>query len=394
MTRCAVDVGVPVISVAANLVWLVPGGVGGSEEYTTRLLAAVVRSAPADISLEIVASKRLLKSYPWLGEMPFTAVAGPLDRRGYRILAESTQVRRATRHVDIVHHFGGRLPALRQPCSLLTIHDMQPLDLPANFSLTKRRYLKWALQRSAMAASLICVPSSWVANSIVERLAVDPAKIRVVPSTWDGFANGDAPELVAPNDALIAGLADDPVVLYPAASHPHKNHLTLLEAVDLLADRESPPTLVLTGGAGRAETLVASRVAQARVKVLRLGRVDRSLLSALIRRADVLAFPSHYEGFGLPLLEAMAAGTPVIAADNTAMPEVVSDTGLLLGADDVEDWASAIAEITSNQDLADRMCAAGRARAECFAPEIVAKRLINVWREAAESGDTDRARGR
>lgn len=387
------------ISVSANLAWLIPGGVGGTEEYTTRLLASVARSAPDDIAFEIVASKRMLKSYPWMAEFPFTAVAGPLGSRGYRILAESTQVRQATRRVDVVHHFGGRLPALRNPCSVLTIHDLQPLDLPANFSLAKRRYLKWALRRSAMAASLICVPTNWVANSILERLGVDPAKLRVVPSTWDVFANGDdpergpSPERIASNEALIASLGDDPVVLYPANSHPHKNHLTLLEATDLLADRELALTVVLTGGAGRAETLVASRVAKARAKVVRLGRVNRSLVSALIRRADVLAFPSHYEGFGLPLLEAMASGTPVVAADNTAIPEVVADAGSLLAADDATAWATAITEIISNQDLANRMSIAGRARAECFAPESVANRLINVWREAAQSGHTGRARG-
>ena len=121
------------ISVAANLAWLVPGGVGGSEEYTTRLLASVVRAAPSDIALEIVASRRLQECYPWMASLPFGAVGGPLSIRGYRILAESTRVHRATRNADIVHHFGGRLPAVRNPRAILTIHDLQPLDMPANF---------------------------------------------------------------------------------------------------------------------------------------------------------------------------------------------------------------------------------------------------------------------
>ena len=260
--------------------------------------------------------------------LPFASIAGPLSNRGYRILAESTQVHRATRNADIVHHFGGRLPAVRNRRAILTIHDLQPLDMPANFSRAKRRYLRWAVQRSAAAASLICTPSSWVAESIVERLGVSPDKIRVVSSTWD-------PALLPhDNPAEIEELGDGPVVLYPAATHPHKNHLTLLEAVDRLAQRHTGLSLVLTGGEGRAEALVASRVTRARVRVLRLGRVSPSVLSTLIQRADVLAFPSRYEGFGLPLLEAMHAGTPVIAGDNSAMPEVVADAGLLLQADD------------------------------------------------------------
>ena len=371
------------ISVAVNLAWLVPGDVGGSEEYTTRLLASAVSAAPEDISLEIVASKRLAEFYPWMAGLAFSSVAGPLSNRGYRILAESTQVLRATRNADVVHHFGGRLPAVRNPRAIVTIHDLQPLDMPANFSQAKRQYLKWAVQRSAAAASLICTPSNWVAESVVERLGVSAEKIRVVSSTWSPqFQRGDTEDTESlALDRFLDRLGSGPVVLYPAATHPHKNHLVLLEAIDRLADRRGDLTLVLTGGQGRAETLVASKLIDVRGRVLRLGRVSPSMLSALIQRADVLAFPSRYEGFGLPLLEAMHAGTPVIAGDNSAMPEVVADAGLLLGVDDPGGWADAIDEIVANRSVADRLSAAGQARAEAYAPSVSARRLIAAWRE-------------
>ncbi len=375
------------ISVAVNLAWLVPGDVGGSEEYTTRLLASVLSAAPEDISLRIVASKRLTQSYPWMATLPFSVVAGPVGIRGYRILAESTQVHRATRNADVVHHFGGRLPALRNPRAVVTIHDLQPLDMPANFSRAKRQYLSWAVQRSAAAASLICTPSAWVAQSVVERLGVNPDKVRVVSSTWSP-QRGDAEDTESlAVDGLADRLGSGPVVLYPAATHPHKNHLVLLEAVDRLADRGDDLTLVLTGGQGRAEALVASKLRHLRARVLRLGRVSGSMLSALTRRADVLAFPSRYEGFGLPLLEAMHAGTPVIAGDNSAMPEVVAGAGLLLDVDDPDGWADAIDEIVANRSLADRLSAAGRVRAEAYAPAVSARRLIGAWREAHSRGE-------
>ena len=372
------------ISVAANLAWLVPGDVGGSEEYTTRLLASVLSAAPTDISLEIVGSKRLMDSYPWMAEGPFRAVAGPLGNRGYRILAESTQVHRATREADLVHHFGGRLPAVRNPSAIVTIHDLQPLDMPANFSRVKWQYLSWAVQRSAEAASLICTPSRWVAQSVVERLGVSADKVRVVSSTWSPHLQRDdaADTESLAVDGLLNRLGSGPVILYPAATHPHKNHLVLLEAADRLADRGDELTLVLTGGRGRAETLVTSKLRGLRVRVLRLGRVSPPLLSALTRRADVLAFPSRYEGFGLPLLEAMHAGTPVIAGDNSAMPEVVDGAGLLVGVDDVNGWTDAISEVLADRSLADRLSAAGRVRAEAYAPAVAARRLIDVWRDA------------
>lgn len=372
------------ISVAANLAWLVPGDVGGSEEYTTRLLESVLRSAPADVSLQIVASRRLVQSCPWMAEGPLCVVAGPLGNRGYRMSAESTLVYRATRDADLVHHFGGRLPAVRNPGAVVTIHDLQPLDMPANFSRVKARYLSWAVQRSAVAASLVCTPSQWVAESVVERLGVGADKVRVVPSTWSlrvqGDGAGDA-ELLAV-DGLSDRLGAGPVILYPAATHPHKNHLLLIAAVDRLAGRGDAPTLVLTGGRGRAETLVASKLRGLRARVLRLGRVSPPLLAALTRRADVLAFPSRYEGFGLPLLEAMHAGTPVIAGDNSAMPEVLAGAGLLAGTDDPDGWADAIAEVIADRSLADALSAAGRARAEAYAPAVAARRLVGAWRDA------------
>lgn len=370
--------------VAANLAWLVPGDVGGSEQYTTRLLAAVLRAAPSDLSLEVVGSRRLPASYPWIAEVPFKAVAGPLGSRGYRIAAESTQVRRATRRADLVHHFGGRLPALRNPRAVVTIHDLQPLEHPGNFSRAKRRYLCWAVQRSARAASLVCTPSQWVAESVVERLGVDADKVRVVSSTWcpevqEGERSGTGRLGL---DGLWDRLGSGPLILYPAATHPHKNHLLLLEAVERLAGRAEAPTLVMTGGRGRAEALVASKLHSLRARVLRLGRVSPWQLSALTRRADVLAFPSRYEGFGLPLLEAMHSGTAVIAGDNSAMPEVLAGAGLLVGVDDVDGWVDAISEVLTDRSLAERLSAAGRTRARAFAPAVCAGRLIGAWRDA------------
>ena len=133
--------GAKVISVSANLAWLVPGGVGGSEEYTTRLLASVVRATPSDIALEIVASRQLQAVLSVDGVAAVSALSGVLWATvRYRILAESTRVHRTTRNADIVHHFGGRLPAVRNPRAILTIHDLQPLEMPANFSLAKRQY--------------------------------------------------------------------------------------------------------------------------------------------------------------------------------------------------------------------------------------------------------------
>lgn len=379
-------------SVAANLAWMVPGGVGGSEEYTVRLLAAVIANNPEDISLEIVASRQVLLKYPWMASHKHTILGGPLENRLVRLMSESTSVYRATRKCNLVHHFGGRMPAVRNSRSVFTIHDLQPLENPQNFSFRKRRYLEWAIGRSAKNAKLICTPSQWVKESVSRRLGVRAERIRVVPSTWEsktlpssfaGQRHSSQTSSEKGADRLIEELKDRPVLVYPAATHPHKNHMVLLDAVDQLAKVRPDIALVLTGGPGRAESEVAMRIGQCKVDVWRLGHVAASLVRTLVDRADILVFPSIYEGFGLPLLEAMHAGTPIVASNAAAIPEVLADAGVLLPPHQPEQWAQALDEVLANPELAKRLSNAGKEQAKKFAPSMAAERLLNVWREVA-----------
>ena len=132
-------------------------------------------------------------------------------------------------------------------------------------------------------------------------------------------------------------LGDGPVLVYPAVTHPHKNHRFLL---DLLRERWTDPDLrlVLIGGVGDAEAAVTGC---ADLRVCRLGRVPAADRNGLIAMAEALVFPSRYEGFGAPLIEAMALGTPVVAAATTAIPEVVGDAGLVLPLE-LDAWAGAL----------------------------------------------------
>lgn len=375
------------LRVLANLCSIVPGRVGGSEAYASRLVAAAASLAPSeapDVDLEIAAMAGTRAAHPRLERLQWHEARWRGDRRPLRVAAESTWLAARSAGFDVVHHFGGRMPARRRGTAVLTVHDIQPLDVPANFSAAKRLYLKWALPRSASASDLVAVPSQWVADRVQERLAVPSDRLAVVPSSY-------APEPCSgPDDAgrdrrsldLPHWLKGRRFVLYPAATYPHKNHRMLINAHAAVWARHGEPMLVFTGAAGHHHAEVMRQAART-PGVVHLGWVQEQRLAALTAAATALAFPSRYEGFGLPVLEAMATGTPVIAAAATALPEVVRDGGVLVAPDDLDGWIDALLEVRSGSPDVTGRIERGYARAADFAPRRVAIGLIDAWRRAA-----------
>lgn len=373
--------------VLVNLLWLVPGVVGGSEESTTDALRAVADALDAqDASARI--DLHLAVLLPFADAHPDLAARFPLhvldqdgrDKRR-RVLAEQTWLPATTRAIgaEVVHHAGGVLP-LRHPArSVLTVHDLQPLDMPANFRMSKRIYIRSMAGRSVRGADVLTAPSDFTRDRLVAVLGASPERIEVVP-WW--VAPHTAP--VAEPFPLPPGLGDDPYFLYPAITYPHKQHVVLLEAFALLARSHPEVRLVLTGGAASAEADVQARMRRADLdgRVLRTGRVPSEQLESLFAAATAVAVPSCYEGFGLPVLEAMVRGVPVIAAAAGSLPEVARSADLV-AADDVDAWAAALGAVLSESpaDRAQRI-AAGHARAARFTPERTATGLLRAYRRA------------
>jgi alpha-1,3-rhamnosyl/mannosyltransferase len=163
--------------------------------------------------------------------------------------------------------------------------------------------------------------------------------------------------------------------------------MVLLDAMARLPDVHADTMLVLTGGSARMERRLVERVAELEIgrNVLRTGRIPRADLDALYRGAVALVFPSRFEGFGLPVLEAMARDCPVVAADATALPEVVDEAGLLVEPGDADAWAAAIVSLLGDDALRSHLVDAGRRRAAHYAWETAAAELERLYLDVLES---------
>ncbi len=334
--------------VAVNLLWCVPGRVGGSEEYLTRQLAGLPTDSLDELAVELHVQPDFAAAHADLAARFATKQyrLGP-DLRLSRIVAEHSALALRTRSAALVHHGGGTVPRFGGDRVVLTVHDLQYLRYPEYFSWARRRYLAATMPRSIRAATVITTPTEYVRSTVVEGFDVDPATVVVVPHGVDpevAASSRTATEQLAVRQRL--GLGDAPIVVYPAMTHPHKRHQVLIEMMERAAP-DDETRLVLLGGAGTAEDDLRERIEVSRLgdRVIRTGRVPAHDRDMLIKMADALLFPSEYEGFGAPLIEAMALGTPVACSDQPALREVAGPAAVIvpIGADG-HAWGAAVVE--------------------------------------------------
>jgi len=383
------------VRVGMNLLWLRPGIVGGSEVAAVSTVDALARSVDADIELAVYAQDAFAVSHPDLAErVGAHTIAIPGGTRGLRVAAESTWLPWAVRRdrIDVVHGYGGVVPPRLGRPSVLTIHDLQPLESGSAFASTKKAWLARAIPASVARAAAVAVPSAFVRDRMVDLLGTDLAKIHVVPHGRDAAMTTEPTDL--PDAALIRRRfrLDGPFVLYPAITYPHKNHATLVRAFAELARRNDEVTLVLAGGVGACEPDIGSLIESTGVgsRVRRVGRVTTAERDVLLREAAVLAFPSRYEGFGLPVLEAYGVDTPVVAARAGSLPEVVGDAGVLVDPDDVEAWADALQAAIDGGQSGAAATACRAEQAARFDWDHAAARLVELYRRAAQTGEHGR----
>jgi len=265
---------------------------------------------------------------------------------------------------------------------VVTVHDVIPLTLPQTFTLRHRAIVRLALARVRRKADLIIVPSRAVERDVVERLGVCEDRVAIV-------AHGCEPRFQPTADgAALRGAAaryglPPRYVLAVGTLEPRKNLVALLRAYARLraAAGDRPPGLVLAGSRGWLDSPIYQTVRSLGLEeVVRVpGFIDDDDLPAVYSGAEMLAFPSLREGFGLPVLEAMACGVPVVASNASALPEVAGDAALLVDPYDVEALAEAMGRVLRDDALRRRLRRAGIARAGQFSWETAARQTLDAY---------------
>ena len=275
--------------------------------------------------------------------------------------------------IDLVHVLDATLAVPTALPLVHTVHDLFPLQHPA-WSRPRSTALFRAVMRSVRGADRVLAPSRAVATAVVRRLEVPPAHVEVVPEGVD-----DRFRTVRPGPVHLDGLDLAPGGYWLALGRPTpRKHLGVL--VDALVRAGGDRPLVVAGPDGPAAQVLRARARAAGVadRLVVTGFVPDEVLPELVAGARALLHPSLAEGFGLPPLEAMAAGVPVVVAPSPAVCEVVGDVALRRGADDVAGWAAALDALDRDDALVTDLGRAGRKRAASFTWEAAAAATAEV----------------
>lgn len=301
----------------------------------------------------------------------------PPTNLGWAAVGLPRAARRA--HVDLIHAPAYTAPLHSAVPVVLTIHDVSYERHPEWYPY-RRDWLRRAFyRRSARAAAHILTDSEFSRGEIAAAYDISPDRMTVAPL---GVA-ADFDEGSASAPSLPAGVVA-PFLLHVGDLHERRNLSVVVQGLEAARRRleTQAPSLVLAG----VDRGVGDRLANggAGDAIVRLGAVSESTLRLLYQGAAALVYPSRYEGFGLPLVEAMASGTPVLASRAASIPEVVGESGMLLDPDDPKRWEDAIVHVITDPVLRARLRTDGLARAAMFTWEKTARITLDVYQRVAE----------
>ncbi len=308
----------------------------------------------------------------------------PTERPLARIAWEQAIAPVATVGCSLVHGPVNVLPLARWVPGVVTVHDLAFLHFPETYPVAKRWYLHFFTRWSVARADRVITVSEHTGRDVVASLGVPPERVVIVPNGVDATFRR-----IEDERALATWRAErelpERFLLYVGTLQPRKNLTTLLEAMAHLGSAFDW-LLVVVGARGWKESGIFARLRELGLerRVRFVGYVPPEELRWWYSAATVFVYPSLYEGFGLPVLEAMACGTPVITSDGSALREVARDAAVLVDPRDPSALARAIAELASDEERRRALAMAGLVRARSYTWERTARETAAVYRAVAE----------
>lgn len=301
-----------------------------------------------------------------------------------RIVWEQTRLAALARSLDLLHGLAFALPLACACPAVVTVHDLSFFRYPEAFRRFNRVYLSWMTRVATRKAARVIAVSESTRQDVLTYCGVAAERVVVVP-------NGVAAEFHPADPQAAAAFRQrkglpERYILFLGTLEPRKNLERLLEAYALLvrghAAGSAPPALVIAGGRGWFYETIFARAARLGLteRVIFPGFVPADELPWWYRAAELFVYPSLFEGFGLPVLEAMACGVPTITSNVSSLPEVVGDAAVLVAPEDTEALADAMARVLAEPTLAARLREAGLRRAARFSWSRTAAETAAVYR--------------
>lgn len=287
--------------------------------------------------------------------------------------------------IDLIHSLAFVQPLFTSCPGVVTIYDLSFLLFPEGFNPWKRLYLKYMIPYSARRSRRVIALSQSTKNDLGRLFGIPEEKIEVVPCGVD-------PRFQPLNENLISQFRQrrrlpERMILFVGTIELRKNVSLLLEAYAQIK-KDIPHALVLAGARGwGADGVMARAERLGLADVIFAGYVEQEELPLWYNAADLLAYPSLYEGFGLPPLEAMASGTPVVTSNTSSLPEVVGDAGILVDPRNGDEIANAMLKVLHDKGLQEEMRKRGLERAKRFTWQGAAEETVRVYEEVMRGED-------
>ena len=364
-------------------------GLAGNETYITNLIEALAALDAVNRYTLYVTKRSAVERFA--GRWPHVSVRRTLPHTPFVRIPLTFPVELRRRPVDLLHVQFTAPPFV--PCPVVsTIHDLTFEHLPETFKRRSWMQLRLTVRRTARTAAHIITPSEFSRRDLIETYGVAPARVSVTPYAAAPHFRPASPDSVAEAKRRY-GIGGE-YLLAVGSIQPRKNLVRLIRAYSDLRRRRSQaklPQLVLVGKRAwlYGETLRAVEQSGVAAHVIFTNYVPEQDLPALYTGALCFVYPSYFEGFGLPPLEAMGCGAPVIAGDRTSLPEVVGDAGLLVNPFDTDAIGAAIERVIDDNELRARLRTRGLERAALFSWRETARKTFEVYQRATGGRDDE-----